>query len=399
MIQELKNALKSHNFINIALLLFVCQISAGLISPFISVFLSQKIHANTSQIGLFVTLSSLSAMIISFILAQLSDKFGRRRFFIGIALISAVLGYFLFAITNRYLLILIVSISFIGISTTLTAQTFAYAKVLFHEDNNIDESSIALLRMVVSIAWVGSPVLGAYLEEYYGYSGLFIGCSFGYLIAFFILIILFRRGRKTILTDNYSNNETNVRIYNNFVIFMYFIVFTMLQSINTVLNTNIPLYITETLHYSNTYIGYISSFSAITEIPITIILVSLSRRIDIKKLINIGMIACLCFLGLLLLFKNIYLIIIIHIIKSVFVSAFMALGITFFQGMIPKRYGLSTVLYTNTTRTGNICAGIITGVSGNNYLNSFCILMVICIVSQIFFYITNALTHTTELTV
>lgn len=90
MIKEFK---KLFGFKNISILLLICQTSAGLVSPYISVFLSQKIHATSFQIGLYVTMNSLFAIGISIFIANLSDKIGKRQIFIALALISAVIGY------------------------------------------------------------------------------------------------------------------------------------------------------------------------------------------------------------------------------------------------------------------------------------------------------------------
>ena len=185
--------------------------------------------------------------------------------------------------------------------------------------------------------------------------------------------------------EKHDDSLTMKKIY----IISYFMIFVMLQTVNSVLNTNVPLYITETLGFGNVYVGWISSFNAIIEIPITILFVYLSQTKDIKKLICFGMFSGIVFIGLLMLIKSIYCIIFIHIIKAVFVSIFMSLGMTFFQNMIPKRYGVSTILYTNTTRVGNIISGILISVYNNKYYCSFFMLIVVCLVCLLLFMFIN----------
>ncbi len=381
-------ALKFNNFRKVALLLLLCQLSAGLVNPFISLFLSQSIHASNSQIGYYVILNSLFAMFINFFIANISDKLGERKIFIGLAIVSAIIGYMIYVHEKSYMVILLVSISIIGISTTLTSQIFAYAKELFCYDDKSNDYMVSLLRIVVSLAWVGSPIAGAYINNKYNYGGLFLSCSIGYFFAFLILLICFGLKKDDGVKVEQEINKS-VEVYEKSAIALYFLVFSFLQSINTVLNTVIPLYVTETLNNSNVFVGYIASFSAIVEIPITIYLVKMSLKVNIKKLIHLGMMGGLIFLIFLIFTKNIYLIIFIHIFKAIFVSSYMALGITFFQNMISKRYGFSTVLYTNTTRMGNIFGGFITSITGKNYIRIFLILSVICIISQVIYSITN----------
>ena len=381
-------ALRFNNFRKIALLLLLCQLSAGLVNPFISLFLSQSIHASNSQIGFYVILNSLFAMFINFWIANISDKLGERKVFIGLAIVSAIIGYMIYAHEKSYMVILLVSISIIGISTTLTSQIFAYAKELFCYDYESNDYMVSLLRIVVSLAWVGSPIIGAYINNKYNYNGLFLCCSIVYFFALITLLWCFglkRDGNVKVEQEKKQSGE----IYGKSAIVSYFLVFSFLQSINTVLNTVIPLYVTETLNNSNVFVGYIASFSAIVEIPITIYLVKLSLKVNIKKLIHLGMMGGLTFLIFLIFIKNIYLIIAIHIFKAIFVSSYMALGITFFQNMISKRYGFSTVLYTNTTRMGNIFGGFITSITGKNYIRIFLILIILCILSQVIYSLTN----------
>lgn len=85
----------------------------------------------------------------------------------------------------------------------------------------------------------------------------------------------------------------------------------------------------------------------------------------------IGILAIVVFLIALPLTSNISVIIAMQVLKSVFCAAFLGLGVSFFQAMIPKQYGLSTVLFTNTTRIGTMATGGITAVSGNHYSDAF----------------------------
>jgi hypothetical protein len=58
-----------------------------------------------------------------------------------------------------------------------------------------------------------------------------------------------------------------------------FIVFVLLNAVNIVINTNLPLYVTETLGYANAYVGVITSVSALLEIPLTIAFAVASTRV------------------------------------------------------------------------------------------------------------------------
>ncbi len=382
-LKDFKATLATDNFIKLSILLFICSSASALVNPFLSIFLSQNLNASASQIGLFVSLNSISGIIISTILGRISDKASDGRLILAIAILAGLIGYILYALITQFYLLLIVSIIFIGLSSVINSQIFVYAKQNFDGDEK-SQSKITFLRTFVSIAWVSSPLLGALLDDKLGFNGLFLGTSISYLFSFIILIIFFKPKPKEHIEPK-KNDVKKDKVYSNKYIVECFIVFTLLQVINTVLNTSVPLYVTENLHYGNAYIGIISSFAAFAEIPFMIILASLSIKFPIKHLINAGIITCLCFLILLLYVNNIYLIIFIHILKAVFVSAYMGIGIAFFQDMMPNRYGTSTTLYTNTTRLGTILGGMVISMFSVSYPQIFIILIIICVLSLIVF--------------
>lgn len=382
-LKDFKATLAADNFIKLSILLFICSSASALVNPFLSIFLSQNLNASASQIGLFVSLNSISGIIISTILGRISDKASDGRIILAIAILAGLIGYILYALITQFYLLLIVSIIFIGLSSVINSQIFVYAKQNFDGDEK-SQSKITFLRTFVSIAWVSSPLLGALLDDKLGFNGLFLGTSISYLFSFIILIIFFKPKPKEHIEPK-KNDIKKDKVYSNKYIIECFIVFTLLQVINTVLNTSVPLYVTENLHYGNAYIGIISSFAAFAEIPFMIILASLSIKFPIKHLINAGIITCLCFLILLLYVNNIYLIIFIHILKAVFVSAYMGIGIAFFQDMMPNRYGTSTTLYTNTTRLGTILGGMVISMFSVSYSQIFIILIIICVLSLIVF--------------
>jgi SET family sugar efflux transporter-like MFS transporter len=384
--------LYSNIFIKAAVLLFICSSSSAICTPFMSVFLLQKVKASLSQIGFFITLGSFAALLISTLIAYISDKFNKRKLLLYFILISAIAGYLLYSLIQDYFILLLVAISFIGISSTTTSQIFAYTKELF-DNNNMPESSIIILRTCMSVAWVSSPLIGAFINQNYGFSGLFIGTTIGYFLGLLCLFLFFR---KSCLLKPENNNLTNlkekdckIKQYSTKIIMIYFFIFTSLQLINAVLNTNLPLYITETLGYKISYIGIIASFSAFIEIPIMLLFGSLSKKIDTSNLIAIGIFCGLIFLIFLSIVRNIYLIIILHILKSIFISAYMGIGILFFQNMIPRRYGISTTLFMNTNRVGTMCSGVITSFIGIHYSKTFIILICICICSLLVFIFTQ----------
>lgn len=375
-------------FIKIAFLLFCCQIAASLVNPYLSLFLAQDIKVSSEEIGIFVTLSSISAMVVSVLVAKRVDRTKHYKRWIGIAISAAIVGYYLYSIVNSYVATVIISTTLIAIATCLSALIYAYAKALF-DQNNVSEQKVASLRIFVSLAWVIGPLFGMIAFKYGDFEGIFKACSFGYLIAMIVLLLLFQKNKCVNYNVNVFENNTNTTNTKRIYVLIYFVIFVTLQMVNAVLNTKIPLYITEILGYENMYVGWLSSFNAIVEIPITILCVVLAQRKNIRKLICFGIFNGIIFILLLTRIESIYYIIVIHFIKAVYVSICMSLGIVFFQSMIPQKYGLSTILFTNTTRVGNIFSGLVISMFGNKYIELFYMLLLVCGVNLVVFKLTN----------
>ncbi len=384
--------LRSSYFVRIAVLTFLCASASSIVSTYLSVFLAQRVGANAAQIGIFVSLSSLSGLVIGTVIARYTDKHDKRKGPLALAILCAIFGYSLYAVFTNFWLLLIVAITLIGVSTTITSQLFAYAKQIF-DAHDAPESAITIMRTCISVAWVTSPLLGASLYAIYGFTGLLGGAVAGFAASLVMLLGFFHLD-STPGIDPAAGTSGGQRVPQReatWVIASYFVVFVLLHAINTVINTNLPLYVTETLGHANEYVGVIMSVSALLEIPLMLLLATLSTRFNVNYLIGGGILSIIVFLALIPFTRSIHIIVAMQLLKAFFCASFMGLGISFFQAMIPKQYGLSTVLFTNTTRVGTIVAGGITAVSGNRYSDAFFVLLVTGLLSLLLFAITPAL--------
>lgn len=187
-----------------------------MVNPYISLFLAQDIKATNEQIGTYVTLSSISAMALSVLIAKRVDKTKHYKRWIGIAISAAIMGYYLYSIVTSYIATLIISTTLIGIATCLSALIYAYAKDLFIQ-NNVNEQRVASLRIFVSLAWVIGPLFGMIAFKYENFEGVFKACSCGYLIAALVLLLLFQKNKRIDYNGNslknHRNNTNTKKIY------------------------------------------------------------------------------------------------------------------------------------------------------------------------------------------
>ena len=157
---------------------------------------------------------------------------------------------------------------------------------------------------------------------------------------------------------------------------------------NVIANTNMPLYITNILGYGKKYVGYLTAFSALIEVPCMVILATLAiKKVNHKFIIGCGIISGCMFFLLAGSCSNIRIIIFVYIFKSIFNAVYKGIGIAFFQKMIPENCGISTTLFTNTTRVGAIVGGGIVGSYGSYKENFFAIAIIFGIFSLILYFV------------
>lgn len=373
--------LKVKGFGKLIILIFSCATASALIQPYQSVFLQEMKNATSNQIGIFVSVNSLAGIFFSTVFSKISDRPNQRKKILSIALSNAIIGYICYEFIDDFYFLLISSLVFIGISTMTTAQMFAYAKDILGKEVKDTEPYITVLRTIVSFAWVFSPMLASVLVKIPKYQGIIGSVIVIYMIAFIILQLCFRNLTEDIkvkLTDVEDIYEQKSYLY----ILINFFVFTILETMNVIANTNIPLYITKVLGYSNKYVGFLTAFSALMEIPCMLFLAYLSfKKIRVEYIIFYGISSGIIFFLLLKEVNSMHMIMLVFIFKAIFNAVYKGIGISFFQKMIPQNCGISTTLFTNTTRMGAIVGGIIIGSIGGYRNDFFFVAMTLGIIS------------------
>lgn len=393
--------LKKRYFLALSFLIFFTSLATSLSMPFMSLFLFQRINITQAQLGLFVSVSSFANIIISFFIGYISDNLFDRKKILYIALISSFVSYFLYSITYNFWFIMLISTSIMGVSSAVTPQLFALSKQLLNQENDdVGEvnSDLTLLRTMISISWAFGPLIGSYILSKFNFKGVFFLTALIFLVSFFVTFLSFKnviirkddaapktKDNKQVVTT--SVTRSTALGYKEIII--YFMIFVFAQIINSMVSNVFPIYITDTLGNSNSYVGIISSFTAFIEIPLMIICAILAKKIPIKKLLNVGFISCLVFLILFANLKSIKLIVLSYFFIAVFNATSIGLGIAFFQNMIPKKPGLSTTLFMNTSSFGKILSGGIISVLGGKYSYIFGLLIIVIVCCIILFNVTG----------
>lgn len=93
--------------------------------PALSVYLHDEVTQDPLLIGLFYSVNSLMAMVLSQIVAHYSDRYTNRKLIITLSCVMQLLGCLLFSFNRDYYILLIVGTLIVGLGSSATSQVFA----------------------------------------------------------------------------------------------------------------------------------------------------------------------------------------------------------------------------------------------------------------------------------
>jgi predicted MFS family arabinose efflux permease len=141
---------------------------------YLTLFVIDKAHLSPLALGVFLTVYSLSGMIISTSFGHWFDR-TPSPIPLLLALVMTISGYALLSVTtNLYLLLLIAGLP-LGTSLAVFPQLFALAKGrLDRVGAETAERGTAMMRATWSIAWAVGPALGALMISLFDFQGVFL---------------------------------------------------------------------------------------------------------------------------------------------------------------------------------------------------------------------------------
>lgn len=107
------------------IVIFMTGLAGALRVPALSVYLHDEVTQDPLLIGLFYSVNSLMAMVLSQIVAHYSDRYTNRKLIITLSCVMQLLGCLLFSFNRDYYILLIVGTLIVGLGSSATSQFFA----------------------------------------------------------------------------------------------------------------------------------------------------------------------------------------------------------------------------------------------------------------------------------
>lgn len=345
---------------------FFAGVSFAFVIPNFAVLLKEGLHARPFLVGLFFILMPGASIIYAQLIGLWSDKGWNRKHILFIGMIAGALACWIFAWSKNYVVVLIAGSSLLSLSYASTAQIFALGREYAdeHFDKKYNSLFNSVIRAGVAVAWTAGPPLGFYLQKSLGFSKQYLVNGFVYLSVALLSILFLPAVSKQIRKASVDVPALKPVLWSqrNTTLFLGIVAFSLLYATNQSYLISLPLFLTEKFAIESYKAGWLFGTAAFLEIPVMLLAGWLGARMLLLPLIRIGGIAAvLLFIGVVAataywqLFP-------LQVFNALFVGFVAALGVTWFQDLLPGNAGSASALYINCNSIGWVMGGLIVSV-------------------------------------
>jgi SET family sugar efflux transporter-like MFS transporter len=356
--------LRQPRFVGLLGASFVLGLASSFVVPFMSMWGTLSIGMRPLAFGLFMTITALSGIALSMLLARWSDTHVTRRTMIISGGMAGIVGYIGYAFVRDLVALMVIgSLATSAVSVSFS-QLFAFAREELDRPENatVDASLLmSLLRVFYSLAWTGGPALGAIVMVHFSYRGIFLAAA-GLYVLFLLAGLRWVPRRPHASGVAHHRREPLRRVLTRPVILVHYIGFVLLFSGFTMNMMNLPLLVTQQLGGTAGDVGFIFGIAPFIEVPLMIWFSHLAARGHQVALIRFGVLAALVYFAALIWVQAPWHIYPMQILSAASIAITTNVTITFFQDRLPGQAGIATSIYANSVAAGNLIGYLAFGV-------------------------------------
>lgn len=360
-----RRLLYSPPFIGLLATYFVLGLTSAFIAPFGSLWATQEIGMSSQLLGLFMTINSLSAIVISTLFGRWSDSHLPRRALLLLGAGAGALANVGYAFVRDPLWLTLIGSSLLGLAAMNFSQLFAHVREELGRSEHAGADApflMGVLRACYALAWMVGPNLGAWLKGRVGYPGLFLTtASFFLLLAGCVGLFVAHRPRAAAsridaTTEQPAPAESKLAAWGLTEpgVLAHAAAFGLMFGAFTLNTLNLPLFLTQRLGETERTVGAAFAISPLFEMLFMIGFGYLAARGHQKRVILLGTSAAVCyFLGLRFVSAG-WQVYPLQILNAAAVAVVTSVAIPFFQDLLPRRAGIATSLYSNALKVGSL---------------------------------------------
>lgn len=335
--------------------------------PFMSMFGTREVGMSHFGFGVFMTVTSVSGIVISTYLARSSDTLWSRKSVLLLGGASGALGYFGYAFVRNPLALTVIGAVALGASSISFGQIFAFARDTL-EESEIERIEIPFymnfIRLFFALAWTVGPAIAAYLMTHYSFRVTFSAAAFTY-VTFCVLVALFVPWRPPSEASRQAAQALPLSAaLKNRQLLAHFVAFCLYFCCSTMGMMNLPLLILGELHGAERDVGTAYSLAPLFELPLMFYVGVLATRVAHEKIIAFAIgLGVVYYAGLSLTSAPLQ-VFALQALSAAVVAVMSGVAITFFQNYLPNQAGTATNLYSTASRIGSIGGYLGFGVIG-----------------------------------
>jgi MFS transporter, SET family, sugar efflux transporter len=369
-------ALREPAFAGLLATNFVLGLTSAFIVPFGSLWATQEIGMSSRTLGLFRTINSLSAIVLSTLIARWSDSGISRRRLLFIGSLAGALGNIGFASARDPVVLTLIGSSLMAIASINFAQLFAYVR----EDLGRREHGAAdapfmmgVLRAFYALAWTVGPIIGGRVVTRFGYLAIFLAASALFVVfSSFVFVFVAERPPEPRLRPNeplsWGLGQPSV--------LAHCVAFGLMFAAFTLNTLNLPLFLTQKLGATEQGVGTAFAISPLFEMLFMVWFGHIATRGHQKRVIIFGVVAATCYFLMLRFVTAAWHVYPMQVLNAAAVAVTTSVVIPYFQDLLPRQAGVATSLYSNALKVGGLIGftafGLLASQLGNAGLFLLC---------------------------
>jgi SET family sugar efflux transporter-like MFS transporter len=377
---------------------FVLGLTGAFMAPFGSLWATQEVGMSAEQLGAFMTINALSAIVLSTWIARWSDSHVARRSLLLVGACAGALGALGYALVRDFLPLVLIGSTAFALASVNFAQLFAHVREELSrqqagvaaavsaraQDVAADASvrepkadvpfALGALRACFALAWVVGPNLGAAIKERFGYQGLFLAAS-GFFALLFACVAWFVAHRPREASSAVARSSVLAALAQPRVL-VHCVAFGLMFAASTLNSLNLPLYMTQRLGGTERSVGLAFAISPLFEMAFMVGFGHLASRGHQRPIMLLGSAAAVGYFVLLRFVATPWQVYPLQVLLAAGVAVTASVAIPFFQDLLPEQPGLVTSLYSNALKVGSLVGfssfGLLASKVGNDGLFLVC---------------------------
>jgi MFS transporter, SET family, sugar efflux transporter len=344
-------------FLPLVSAMFFAGLGTAVAGSYLILFAVDKAHLGPLTLGVFLTVDSISGVIISTAFGRWFDR-APSSAPLRIALLMTVCAYPLLSVTTNFYLLLLIAAGPLGASLAVFPQFFALAKGhLDRVDPHTAERGTALMRATWSISWAFGPALGALTINWFDFSGVFLAGAMCAAIASIIVISArvraFRKTEEPLHSEPRSRTMRQAGFAASSLTLFHMAIF--MGSIA------LPVVATHQLGGTKADVGLMFSLCALLEVPVMFAFVLRPSAAGSYGWISAGFVALSAYFLVISWGPSVSVLLGAQLLRAIGIGLIAYQGISYMQSLMPNQAGAAAALFGNTANAGFLFASLSAG--------------------------------------